>query len=512
MGGELDASLATAFGVELETSAWLPRDEAGPGELLRAAERIGRAIADRRASAPPVAEPSWAALPVRPDMPPPPHERAAAIERQLAWARAGGASWDGIEFHVDAAGVVSVRASRRLSPGEPILTVPRRLMIVDNELAGSTTGSPALGLPDPRPRDALAAWLPLEAREPTSRWRAYLDALPVQLPELPMFHDQGDLAALAGTAAHALAAEENRDVADTYGRLSPELRARLSLADFAWGCALVMSRAFHAPGTLEHRVALIPLVEMFNHGLGDTTWSYKPFEGGFVVSTERELATGDEVHFTYGVRSNTHLIVHFGFALPHNTANEAGLLFDRASDPVNDVAAHLLWNLPLDAPARVCVACRHDHRFLRALSLARLQVSGPVERARAVEAGLAPSEDMPWLGAALEDAAFGVLAAAARRALAELDALAPRAGDRPWDRTCAIVRDAERAVLAQIIELTSLARAYLHWQEPARVRAAADAIPDDAIGARFLLRQYLHALAGELTTNRATSRAPVALR
>jgi hypothetical protein len=116
-----------------------------------------------------------------------------------------------------------------------------------------------------------------------------------------------------------------------------------------------------------------------------------------------------------------------------------------------------------------------------------------------VEAGLGPHGDLPWLGGALEEAAFAVLAAAARRALAELDAHLPRTTHRPWDRMCSVVRDAERAVLEQIIEFTSMARADLHWHDPARVRAAAAAIPDDAIGARRLVRDYLNAVADELT-------------
>src|SRR4051812_14628319 len=370
----LDVTLAGRFGVELEASTPLPSDDAEPGERLRAAEHIGRAIADRGGRPPPVVEPTWAALPARPALPASGHDRAAAIERQLAWARAAGASWDGIEFCVDAGGHASVRARRDLSSGEPILTVPRRLMIVNSELAASTTGEP--GLAEPSPVHALAAWLPLEAREPASRWRAYLDALPAELAELPMFHDENDLAALAGTAAHAIAADHNREIHTAYDRLAPDLRARLSLADFAWGSALVMSRAFHAPGSLEHRVALIPLVEMFNHGPGDTTWSYDPLDG-FVVSTVRALASGDEVHFTYGVRSNTHLVVHFGFALADNPTGEAGLVFDRASDPVQAIAAHLLWKLPLERQPRIRVGCRLDDRFRRAISLARLQASGP---------------------------------------------------------------------------------------------------------------------------------------
>jgi len=494
MAAELAARLARAFGVQVDTVH--VDDDGEPEELFRAAEQLGRAIAERGGRARPAVEQPWHALPMRPDVAPAPRERTAATERLLAWARAAGASWDGIDLHIDGRGNASVRVDRKLAAGEPVLRVPRRLMIVDNELVRSSTGPVALGFREPRPRDALAAWLALEMREPASQWRAFLDALPVQLAELPMFRDPADLAALAGTAAHAIAVEQARDVRDTYDRLAPELRARLSLADFAWGCALVMSRAFHAPGTFEHRIAMVPIVDMFNHAIGDTTWTYDPL-AGFVVITERPFAPGDELCFPYGDRSNTQLVVHYGFALPGNPIAEAGLVFDRAADPVNDVAAHLMWKLPLDAPARIRVACLLDDRFLRARSLARLQACGPAERARAVAAGFAPHGDMPWLGAVVEHAAFDVLVAAAGRGLAELDA--PRAADRPWARTCAIVRDDERAVLAQLIEAISALREYLHWQDPARLRAAADAISEDATGAQCLVRQCLQSLADDLT-------------
>ncbi len=492
---ELDARLARAFGVALDTSAWLPAEDAEPEALLRAAELIGPAVGDRRAGAPPIAELPWTVLPMRPDLPPSPDERRAALGRVLAWAEAGGASWDGIEFVVDADGNASARARRMLSPGEPILTLPRRLMIIDNDLARSTTGK--LGLDDSRPRDALAAWLPLEVREPASRWRAYLDALPVQLPELPMFHAADDLAALAGTAAYANAAEDNRDVLDTYTRLSAELRARLSLADFTWGCAIVKSRGFHAPGTIEHRIALFPIVDFFNHRVGDTTWTFDLADENFVISTERAFAIGDEVHLTYGDRSNTRLFIHYGFTVPSNPAVEADLLFEHAADPVNDLAAHLLWNLSLEAPPRMRVACCLDHRFLSVLSLARLQAAGKEDRARGIEGGLAAYGDMPWLGGVLEDRAFDVIVGAARRSLARLGAHPP--SRTAWDQTCASLRDAEREVLEQIIELTTAVRPYLHWQDPAQLRAASAAIPAEETGARGLLRQYLHGLAGALT-------------
>jgi len=478
----LDARLAEAFGVELATAAWLPVADAEPEALLRAAEAIGGAVGVRRAIAP--ASAPWVALPLR-GAAPAPENRRAAIARLLAWAAAGGARWDGIEFPVDAEGNASVRATRALAPGEQIVALPRHLMVFDTELAASTTGDPGLA----HPRDALAAWLPLEARAPGSRWRIFLDALPAQLAELPMFRTATDLAALAGTTAYAIADADNRDVRDAYAALPAALGARVSLADFAWGCAIVKSRGYHAPGTLEHRVALLPVVELFNHRPGDTTWTYDPADRLYAVITERAFAIGDEVCCAYADCSDTRLLVQFGFTLADNPLAEAGLLFEPAADPITAVAAHLLWELPLAGPARLRVGCVLDQRFVHALSLARLHVAGPVERARAAEQGLAAYGEMPWLGAALEERALGVIAVAARRALAEVDAHPAPGGRDPWAQGCARVRAAERAVLAQILELATGDLAFLHWRDPARLRAAAEARPEG------LHRQYLLALA-----------------
>lgn len=452
MIAESVARLARELGFELA--------DAEPDELLRAAEAIGPALA----SMPARADDGWEPLPMRPDPPASPDERRAAIARMLAWARVGGASWDGIEVHVEASGNASIRASRALAAGETILSVPRTLMIID------TT------------RDALAAWLPVQARAPASRWRAYLETLPVRFAELPMFRSAEDLAALAGTSAHALAADAARDVRTSYAALPEDQRAVLSLAEFAWGCAAVKSRGFHAPGSVEHRIALIPVVDLFDHALGDTTWTFDPTDGNFVLATERAFAAGDPVHFTYGDHGNTQLLVHYGFTEPNNAAAEAALLVAHAEDPVTAVAAHLLWQLPLDAPARVRVGSVLDHRFLHALSVARLHAAGPALRAQALEIGLGPHAEIPWLGAELEATAFGVIADAARRALAELDAHASPAGS-----DAALVRAHERAVLAQVLDVATMVLPHLH--------APRRAVPDDAPP---LLRQYLHAVADVL--------------
>ncbi len=393
----------------------------------------------------------------------------------LAWARAQGASWDGIEFVVDDQGSARGVATRRLAAGDTILTLPRRAMIIDNELVDTCTGTLDHGVA-PRPRDALAAWLALEAREPASPWRIYLDTLPVHV-DVPMFRDASELAALTGTSAHALTFEMTRDVRDTYARLPDELRARISLADFAWGRAIVMSRAFHAPGSFENRIALLPLVDIFNHRTDDTGWSYSPFDEALVVRTERMIEAGEEVHFSYGNRSNSHLLVHYGFVLPENPGNEA----------------HLVFEQPPSSPISVRVRTILDDRFVQALSLARLHACEPAKRDRILDELSEPSY-IPFIDAASEAGAFDVLADLARQARDALDAPPPRAANRAWDETCVLVRRGEREIVEQILELCAAARAYAACSG-SELDAAVEAIPVEATGVACMLRRYLQDLA-----------------
>src|SRR5204863_3032895 len=135
------------------------------------------------------------------------------------------------------------------------------------------------------------------------------------------------------------------------------------------------------------QVALIPVVDLFNHRLGDTTWTFDPVEGMFAITTERAFVEGEHVGFPYGDRSNSKLFAHYGFTEDDNMAGEAVLVFEPVADPVSAISAYLLWGLPLGAPAHVITGTVFDHRFLRALSVARLGASGAAERARMSDEG-----------------------------------------------------------------------------------------------------------------------------
>lgn len=416
-------------------------------------------------AATPLVDPTWAALPARPGPHPSAAQRAAAIARLRDWAVAGGARLDGVELHVDAAGDGAVRAARAIAAGETLLTIPRRLMLRDDELASTATGAPDLGPDVAGPRDALAVWLPLEARRDGSPWRALLDVQPAAFADLPMFRGDDDLAPLAGTAARRAAAAAHADVVATYARLPATRRAQVSLADYAWGRAIVASRGFNAPDTLDERVAFIPVADLFNHRPGETRWQYDPVAAVWSVEARRAFAAGDEVHFDYGAKGNTPLLVGYGFALADNPATAAALAF--AGGPVVELTA------------------RYDDDVRAALAVARRRAAGG--------GAAADDDDLAWCGVDVERAALAELAAAAQAAH---DRIAPPdASPGRWRRTCAVVRAGERAVLAAIVEFARGATTHLATPRRAALAAAAAAPPPSSHGPATLLGGYLREVA-----------------
>jgi hypothetical protein len=315
-------------------------------------------------------------------------QRRQTVTAVIAWAEASGAPLHGVTARVDESGNVAMVATRDVAHGEQIFALPQRLMIIDRDIASSELASHA----------ALAAWL--ASRDATSPWRAYLDDLPLHVSGLPLYRSARELAALAGTSAHALAVADRRDLLDAHA----SLRTPLPLAVFAWGWAVVRSRAYHAPGSFEPRLALMPIVDLFDHGHGDTTWTYDPADG-FAITAERAIPAGDPVTFPYGDISNGRLLAHYGFTLPDDPFAEALLELDRP----------------------VLVTARIDPLFVDALAIARQQVG-------------------------TEDRALALLADAARRTIATL-AEAPSTGDPEWDACCTRLRMSERAVLEQYVAL-----------------------------------------------------------
>lgn len=504
----LATRIAEAYGVTIDVRPHLRNVKARPESLVLAAEQLALAIGDRRPRRPAPDEPPWTPLPAG-DAPAlvAPLDRAAAVAALEGWGRAAGAVFDAIEIRVEPDGNRKVFARRDLAEDDLLIQMPRQCMITDADVEGTPLGGAVAALGDElqSQHSQIAVWLAAERRlGAASAWNVYLDALPPSFGWMPGFRKAGELAGLAGTRARAAVDDARAGVLDDHDLITRRVRtaAALTLGDFAWGRSVAMTRSFHVTISGLARRALIPIADMFDHGTQDTTWGYDDALEVFVVRAARPIAAGEEIRARYGHFENSRFLTCYGFAIPDNPDDEVALLLPRAADARTDLAAHLVWGLPLAGPLTLEVGTTFDDRFRRALSIARMLAATPRELIAAGDRGRFLRDELRWLGARLEDAALDLLAGAAVAAIESLVKHAPpaasSAGDAAWRATCAAVRASERALLEELLAFAADARRIISSPSPWSFRQAAEEIAEDATGKARLLRGYLLAAADEL--------------
>jgi len=493
--------IAAAYGVEL--SAALFRGAAGEAACVVLADRLAGAIlhAGPRPPVPPsdrdrATISGWTPLPiasVRPVRPAPPADPALATARLLTWARAGGADVSALEIRTAPDGYRTAHAARDLAPGERVLLVPRTLWF-DLEQARRPICEAIANLSLASEHTPLAVALIAERHDPESRWRPYLDALPDRVPGLPMFQDAAALTPLVGSPVLDDVARRRQAVLDDHAAVARRVKPwlDLSLAELAWGCAIGASRVFatEAEGALGR--ALIPIADTLDHGSGDVAYRCDDAAGGMVITAARSFRAGEEIHLSYGHKSNVRLLTGYGFCVPDNPADAARVVLPRPEiDIRGDLIARLLWNRPLGAPWEVQVSKQFDDDTRLALSQARLAVVTERELMIALERGYLRQHGVRWIGEANEAAACEALATAARDRLAAIPVV-PGDEATPYARAVKVLLRGERQVLAEVIELVAQVRPLLPGATRWDLRRIGDSAGDRLLG------QYLRKIAGEL--------------
>lgn len=398
---------------------------------------------------------SWAPLPLRaaPAVP-------DAVPALLAWAAAAGVWFEPIEIAVAPDGNRTVRARVDLPAGAPLVVAPRTAMITDVDVAAHPVIAAVRSVEDmlATRHSTMGLWLVLEAADPASRWRGYLDALPPAYPWLALHRPAADLAALTHTRALAMIVDQAEGCRGDRARIVdavPDL-ADVALADFTWGRLVAGTRCFRVAARDGSVRALVPVADMFDHGRIDATWGYDDAAQRFEVRAARALTAGQEIQISYGAHDNALFASTHGFALPAN--------------PEDEIVVHL----PTDRGGRaLALGTRYDHRFHRAMATA-----------------------VAWPGDTDTDALLRIAGAAAATSAAIAVAPAPPPGDAAWAALCATVRASERAIAAAIVAFVDELTAAGCERPPEVWRDVVAASDPAATGAARLLREFAqHALA-----------------
>lgn len=341
----------------------------------------------------------WQPLPVRTAAATDPER---ALQALLDWARAGGATFDAIDFRTTPAGYRRGYAARAIADGEPIVSVPRALLITNVDALAAEATAPLAGFHGflASGYSALAAWL---ARAVDDDASPCVRALPVDLSHLPEYRAGADLAALTGTRALVEIVTKATGVREDLELIAGEVPdlADLPLADFAWARAVAASRCFRMDDDDGSARALVPLVDLFDHAEQyGAIWTYQRDRRAFEIRAARAHVAGEELHVSYGPHDNAWWVASHGVAF--------------ADNPDDTILVEV-------GGRTVELGGARDRRFERALALAG-SPAALAEAARAVDAALAAAPPPP-------------------------------AGDPAWAALCRTVIAGERAVAAAIVAL-----------------------------------------------------------
>ena len=222
-----------------------------------------------------------------------------------------------------------VVATQPIAPGSMLIEIPRRLLIhAPTALARMAERQMRAGLEDADEVTQLAAWLLVERRDAGSPFAPFLDTLPASFAQFPILAAPEDVALLDGSLVGAMLDHQRAEIAGEHARLVAEAAwARsISFDEYVWARMCVMSRTFKLTIDGAEGRVLAPFVDMLNHERGThTRWHYDDDGQVFRLIAQRAYEAGEEVCNNYGLKPNMYLLLHYGFCVDDNEADEAVL-------------------------------------------------------------------------------------------------------------------------------------------------------------------------------------------
>jgi histone-lysine N-methyltransferase SETD3 len=269
-----------------------------------------------------------------------------SLNRFLHWIEQGGGRLSNIHIVPQEGGERGVFALGDIAPQQQILQLPRRYLMSLEEAKASELGRAIA--PHVPPEDVftyLAVFI-LEERErgEASFWKPFLDILPKAYPTHPFFFQEEELALLQGSFTLVRRELQHQQLTALYAHLSQHAPgfARFTLEAFLWAWFSVLTRCFAGR-------FMVPIADMLNDSRPfNTFWSLSEDGEYFEMKTTAPVAGGEEVHNSYGLKSNLELLVYYGFLHEQNEYDALGVPF--GLPPGDPLALEKQQLLGLSAP------------------------------------------------------------------------------------------------------------------------------------------------------------------
>lgn len=195
----------------------------------------------------------------------------------------------------------------------------------------------------------LGTYIMQERRNPSgSIFQKYLDILPKDITEFPVFFTEEDKEWLNGSRFKGMINDKIDEIKKDYDLVCSEVPefAQFPLEEYTELRMIVASRIFGITIDGVKTDAFVPYADMLNHKRPrETSWYYSDEKKGFVIETCEDLPRGAPIHDSYGKKCNSRFFLNYGFINMNNDANEIQFKVElSAESPAIEAKLKLLNN------------------------------------------------------------------------------------------------------------------------------------------------------------------------
>ena len=165
----------------------------------------------------------------------------------------------------------------------------------------------------------------LLSEEKSEKWKFYFDFLPVDFSYFPIFYTNKELNCLTGSPFLTQIIEKKIEIQSDYEKICSFIPSfkQYSFLKFCQARMAVGSRVFGISMNNERTDVLAPFADLINHkSPSQTQWYYDNSLDAFVIQALEDIPEGNEIYDSYGKKTNSQLLLHYGFCLEDNDRNE----------------------------------------------------------------------------------------------------------------------------------------------------------------------------------------------
>jgi len=173
-----------------------------------------------------------------------------------------------------------------------------------------------------------------------SIWRTYIDILPKNFDNVPIFFKKDYLNMLKGCTCLSKILSKIASLQTEYKFLFNNLETfkKYSLAEYIWARTVVITRIYGVVIDGIKTQALVPFADMLNHNNNpETQWFFDDINKVFKILSKKKFSANVPIYDNYGKKCNSRFFVNYGFVLDRNMENTVRFIFDLKSSEVSGI-------------------------------------------------------------------------------------------------------------------------------------------------------------------------------